>query len=106
MIKLYSASDPIQAHVLRGALEAAGIAADVRGGYLFSTRGESPITIDTLPTVWIADDADLAAAEEIVRRFEAAPPPGPLNLWRCPGCSELSEPQFDQCWNCGAARPQ
>lgn len=25
-------------------------------------------------------------------------------IWTCPNCSEEIEPQFDQCWKCGADR--
>ena len=39
-----------------GTLNAAGIAAQVRGHYLASGYGELPITSDTLPSVWIDDD--------------------------------------------------
>ena len=24
--------------------------------------------------------------------------------WVCPACGEISEPQFDSCWKCGAAK--
>ena len=102
MVRLYSAADPLQAHVLRGALEAAGIAAEVRRDSLFSTRGETPVTVDTLPQVWIPDEADLELARTIVREFEEREPglmgPG----WTCQACGESVEAQFDRCWRCGA----
>jgi len=91
--------------VLRGALEAVGIKAVVRRDTLFSTRGETPVTVDTLPEVWIPDDADLELAVRIVRELEspAGSVPGPP--WICASCGERVEPQFDQCWNCGSPRP-
>jgi len=101
MIRLCSVPNPTLAHVLRGALEAAGIPAEVRGGFLFSTRGESPVTVDTEPALWIPEDADLDLAREIVREFEAPASNGPVGLWRCSRCGETSEAQFDRCWNCG-----
>lgn len=102
MIKVYSAADPLQAHVLRGALEAVGIMAEVRRDSLFSTRGETPVTFDTLPQVWIPDEADLELARDIVRQFEAKDA-GPAGVnWTCPSCGEAVEPQFDRCWRCGA----
>ena len=105
MMKLYTAADPLQAHVLRGALEAAGIEAEVRGDYLFTTRGESPVTTETLPSVWILDDEDLEAARAVVRDLEQAVADRPVATWKCPNCGELNEQQFDQCWKCGTSRP-
>lgn len=101
MIRLCSTPNPTLAHVLRGALEAAGIMAEVRGGYLFSSRGEAPVTVDTEPTLWIPEDADLELARQIVREFEAPPKSGPVGTWVCASCGETCEAQFDQCWNCG-----
>ncbi len=101
MIRLYSAADPLQAHVLRGALEAAGIHAEVRQDALFSTRGETPVTFDTLPEVWVAE-ADLEPARQIVEELERAPAPAAGEPWVCRGCGESVEAQFDRCWSCGA----
>ncbi len=104
MIKLYSAADPLQAHILRGALEAVGIGAEVRRDTLFSTRGETPVTFDTLPEVWIPADADLDLARRVVRELEAPPKAAAGPMWICLRCREYVEPQFDQCWNCGSTR--
>lgn len=104
MRRLYIAPDPLQAHVLRGALEAAGIAAEVRGSYIFGARGEAPVTTETAPTVWIPEDADFEVAAEIVREFEAAPEQsGPISTWRC-ACGEFIEKQFSHCWRCGTSK--
>ena len=103
MIKLYSAADPLQAHVLRGALESVGIRAEVRRDTLFSTRGETPVTFDTLPEVWIADDADMALARRMVEKLEAPAKASVGPRWICSRCGEHVEPQFDECWNCGLA---
>jgi hypothetical protein len=104
MIKLYTAAHPVDAHLLRGALESAGIEAQVRGDFQFSLRGEAPVTTDTLPTVWILDDAELDAAKAIVREFEQHPARGPVATWVCTSCSEVNEDPFDVCWKCGERR--
>ena len=104
MIKIYTAAHPVDAHLLRGALESAGIEAQVRGDFQFSLRGEAPVTTDTLPTVWILDDTDLDAASAIVREFEQRPAPGPVGTWICGACGEINEEMFDVCWKCGAPR--
>jgi hypothetical protein len=102
MRKVYTASDPLQAHVLRGALEAVGVEAQVRGGFLFGARGETPVTVDTAPSVWVPDDADDVAVETVLRQFDAKS--GPTATWRCV-CGELVEAQFSECWNCRRSRP-
>jgi hypothetical protein len=105
MIKLYTAAHPVDAHLLRGALESAGIEAQVRGDFQFTLRGEAPMTTETLPTVWIPDDADLEAAAAIIRQFEQRPPRGPVGTWVCASCGEANEEPFDVCWKCGTAKP-
>lgn len=105
MRKIYTAADPLQAHVLRGALEAVGITAEVRGGFLFGARGETPVTVDTAPTVWVAADADPEAVETVVREIDAVPTSqGPKGTWRCE-CGEVVEDQFSECWKCGRSQP-
>jgi len=102
MIRLYSAADPLQAHVLRGALEAVGIPAEVRQDALFSTRGETPVTFDTLPEVWVAE-SDLELARQVVEELERAPAESAGTPWTCRRCGETVEAPFDRCWNCGDA---
>ncbi len=53
--RVYTAPDPIDAHLIKGLLEAEGIEAEVRGELLFGGRGELPMTEDTLPSVWVHD---------------------------------------------------
>jgi len=105
MIKVYTAADPMQAHVLRGALEAVGIQAEVRRDTLFNTRGETPVTFDTLPEVWIPDDADLELARRVVQELDAPPASASGPMWICPRCGEHVEPQFDRCWSCDEPQP-
>ena len=49
MRKVFIAAHPAEAHMVRGLLECEGIAAVVRGEALFSVRGLTPVTSDTLP---------------------------------------------------------
>jgi hypothetical protein len=106
MKRVYTAPDPLLAHVLRGALEAAGVSAEVRRDALFSTRGETPITFDTLPEVWVGDETDEAVVADVIREFESRPhaPSGPT--WLCPVCGETNEPQFTACWKCSGPNPE
>jgi hypothetical protein len=65
MKRVYVAPDLIDAEFVRSFLESAGIGAVVRGEHLFALRGLVPATDDTLPTVWVREDDDLARAEEL-----------------------------------------
>jgi hypothetical protein len=101
--QVFVAQHPTEAHFIRGLLEAAGIHALVRGESLFSVRGETPATVDTLPSVWVGDDEADRAREVIDQRRGAATDDadGP---WTCPQCGEQVEAQFTECWRCGASR--
>lgn len=106
MKKLYSAMNPTEAHLLRGVLESEGIEAIVRGEFLWTARGEVPLTTDTAPSVWVVNDEDYEQAMEIVVEFKAPEnAAGSENKdWKCDKCNETNEGQFTECWNCGASR--
>ena len=58
--------------------------------------------------IYVINEAQVARAREIVVHFIAGQPlvdPKTYRSWRCRGCNELVEGQFDVCWNCGAAKP-
>jgi hypothetical protein len=102
--KVFVAQHPTEAHLVAGLLKIHGVEAVVRGEPLFAVRGEVPVTPSTLPSVWVADSLVEIAREIIDNRANGAPPGRPAALWRCGGCGELVEPDFDVCWNCGASR--
>jgi hypothetical protein len=104
MTQVFIARNPLEAHVVTGVLEAAGIAAEVRGDALWSARGELPLTADTLPTVWVLDDDRLSEALSVVRDYVAEPPAAAGPPWTCPACGEEIEPQFSHCWKCNVPR--
>ena len=102
------AQHPAEAHLVKGLLEANGIAAEVQGESLFSVRGEAPATPDTLPSVWVSDETEATRAMAVLagygRRQAAGLHEGAA--WTCPACSERIESQFTECWHCGADRPE
>lgn len=106
MKKVFVARHPAEAHLVRGMLEAHGIAVDLRGEALFNVRGEVPVTPDTLPTVWVLDEADASRALSVLadaaaRWTASASEPA----WTCAACGEQIEALFTECWRCGATRP-
>jgi Putative prokaryotic signal transducing protein len=70
MKQVFVARNPAEAHLVKGMLESRGIRAEVRGEALWGTRGETPLTPDTLPTVWV-DDLQAPEATRIVEEYSA-----------------------------------
>lgn len=101
--RIFVARNLSEAHIVNGMLNAAGIAAQVRGQYLAGGYGELPITSDTMPSVWIDDATQSAAARGIIDDYER---PGGSRTpgWRCEQCGEVHQGQFTACWKCGRER--
>jgi hypothetical protein len=70
MKQVFVARNPTEAHLVRGLLESRGIRAEVRGEALWGTRGETPLTAETLPTVWV-DDLQAPEATRIVKEYSS-----------------------------------
>lgn len=100
MPRVYSSHDLVAVHHARNLLEAEGIRAEVRNERLSSAMGELP-PAECLAEVWVLEARDAARAERLLREGTRAPGPP----WACPACGERIEPQFTQCWRCGAVRP-
>ena len=103
MQRVYIARNLSEAHIVNGMLNAAGIAAQVRGHYLAGGYGELPITSDTLPSVWIDDDRQVMAARSVIADYER-PGASRANAWQCEQCAEVHPGQFTACWKCGRER--
>lgn len=83
-----------------GALRAAGIECEVRNTVLSGALGEIPF-LECAPQIWIRSSLDEARARELIEQLRT---PIAGDPWTCSQCGEVLEPQFAQCWNCGAAR--
>jgi len=107
MKRIYTAMNLTDAHLVRGLLESEGIEAVVQGEFLWTARGEVPITTDTAPSVWIADDANYERAMEVVNKLQSSEESSdPENKeWKCDKCNETNEGQFTECWRCGDSAP-
>ncbi|HLS84865.1 MAG TPA: DUF2007 domain-containing protein [Burkholderiales bacterium] len=101
MKRVYSTYDLVAAHHARNLLEAEGIRAVVKNELLSSAMGELP-PIECQVEVWVLRGADAERATTLLRHGRSVPATSP---WRCPACGEPAEPQFTQCWRCGAYRP-
>lgn len=118
MQHVYAARDAMDAHFVKGLLEQEGIEAIVQGEALQQAWSNLPLSADSLPSVFVVNDADLARAapiiEEYRRRDQADARPGidatevasDHPRWKCAHCGELVEEQFTHCWHCGHAKPQ
>ena len=92
--------DPLRAGFVRAALESRGLRIAVRNEFLAGALGELPAQ-ECWIEICVADE-DAALARRILAELSA--PGRARSVWRCPGCDELIEPQFTQCWACGGFR--
>lgn len=67
MIKIYSAQNAVDAHIVKGLLQQQGISSRVNGEYLQGGIGELPMA--GLVTVSVAED-DYEIAKKILNDFE------------------------------------
>ncbi len=98
MKRVFSSHNLAAVHHARNVLDAEGIRAVVKNEFLSSAMGDLP-PAECQAELWILNELDSARAEAILFRREVAGPP-----WTCAGCGEAAEPQFTQCWRCGAYR--
>ena len=99
MLRLYSAANLPEAHLLRQLLAQAGIEAHVFNENAQSGMGEIPFT-HAWPEVWLAEATDVTRAREIVQNFER--PCAPRADVFCAACRERNPGNFELCWSCGA----
>jgi hypothetical protein len=100
---IYTAENPVNAHLLKGILEAQGIKTIVKGDSQWSFRVDLPVTPEFYPTLWVLDDTDFERAMEIANDFESGEMKGDTEAeeWKCSNCGETNEGQFTECWQCG-----
>lgn len=72
MKRVYEARDGLEAHMVAGLIEQAGIMAQVNGDMLQGGVGDLPAA--GLASVWVAD-SDEHRAREVIGDFEASQPP-------------------------------
>lgn len=92
---VYTAENPVEAHFVKGLLDARGITAVVleEGG------------IGDYPSVWIVADTNFELAQETVAALSSDQVVNETQgeYRSCPRCKEQMGPQFTECWKCGTS---
>jgi hypothetical protein len=78
----------------------AGVPTTVQRAYAGSIAGELPPD-QAQPELWIEEDARLQEALGLLDAFRRPA----KRHWACPGCHEIIDGPFEQCWRCGHAMP-
>ncbi len=73
-MKIYTATHPLEAHMLMQLLHQQGIACELRGEMLFALRGEIPMDSSSAPSLWLQKPEQQTAAQQIIREFLNPPP--------------------------------
>jgi len=99
MIKVYTAANLQDAHLLLGLLNLAGIDARILNASAHGALGEIPFAA-AYPEIWIDHDRDLKRARQVLDGFEQ-PEVSALPM-RCSSCGEDNPAGFELCWRCGS----
>lgn len=81
-------------------LRQGGIDASVQRYYASSIAGEVPPD-QTQPEVWVHDDAQYERAQTLLNDLRRPT----WRHWACPGCREIIDGPFEECWQCGTLMP-
>lgn len=100
---IFSSPNLVEVSELKDMLDAAGIDCYIANEAAAKLTGGIPMS-ETMPELWIEDDARLEEAMQIKQSWQS-PPPVNAPPWTCPKCGETIEPQFTSCWKCGTAKP-
>ena len=100
MLRLCTAANLPEAHLLLHRLAQAGIDALVLNEHAQGGLGEIPFT-HVYPEIWIIEAVDEERARRVVVEFEQAP--DSPDTARCAACGEMNPQAFEICWRCGGA---
>ncbi len=95
-VKLFTASDLIEAQVVEKLLSAEGIDAFIKNESLQSGLGELPF-VEMWPEIWLTHAKDSERARKLLMEFINRPA---AKEWTCPTCKESNPGNFDVCWAC------
>lgn len=101
-MKLYIATNPMDAHILCSYLQVENIECEVRGESLFGLQGELPCSDDTDPYIWLLNPYQIKRAQTLLAEYHNQE--SSKTQWQCDSCKEKNEGQFELCWNCSEPR--
>ncbi|KJY83135.1 hypothetical protein TW81_08970 [Vibrio galatheae] len=101
-MRIYSASNPAEAHIVCELLKSQRISCEVRGEGIFGLQGEVPLGESSEPFIWLLDSGQVEQAHAVIEQFNCASSGTP---WCCTQCGETNEAQFGVCWQCGESAP-
>ena len=97
MQRVYAAAHLPEAHLVRGLLNASGIAARIFNEFAPGGLGDLPAA-SVFPEVWVENDRDFERARCVIERYERECPT--TGHWTCSGCGEANPAGFEICWRC------
>jgi len=98
---IHRVPNPIEANLLKGLLEHAGIPVQMTGEGLVGAYSGLPKVGDVRILV---PERFLKAAQAVLSDYEKRTPNAVGEPWSCKDCGELNEPQFGVCWRCEHVR--
>lgn len=102
-MKIYSASNPPEAHIVCELLKSLNITCEVRGEGIFGLQGEVPFGENSEPYVWLLEANKARQARLAIEQYLTEEVG---DSWCCEHCGESNEAQFGACWQCGHNAPQ
>ncbi len=102
-MKIYHASNLIDAQIVKDQLKIAGIKCKIINTQAHSLRGPGflPFTTDSLPTLVLLNTEDKEQALKIIAEHESQKNKEDTSHdWACPHCQNENPGNFSICWNC------
>ena len=98
-VRVHSDSLLVNVTMVKDALQAHGIACQIRGASLSVASGGIPST-EAWPELWGLDASRVEESRQLVS-VALAPAEPDRPDWTCPKCHETLDGHFSTCWNCG-----
>jgi hypothetical protein len=100
LVCVHRVPNPIEANILRGFLEQAGVPVTLHGEALSGAYSGVPRVADVRVMV---PAAFRDRAQALVEEYQSGPSVEDGEPWRCADCGEENDAGFEICWRCGAA---
>ncbi|MCK4586862.1 MAG: DUF2007 domain-containing protein [Gammaproteobacteria bacterium] len=100
MLKVFSASNILDAYLVQSLLTEAGIETQILNEFAQGGTGEIPFT-QAYPEIWLINERDTDTAKIIIAQFEQRP--HEVGTSMCKNCEEPNPDTFEVCWRCGTA---